>query len=98
MPKTIFQIKSAIEEIMNDVIQQAFTYSINHPQNSDRLNVLIKKSTETTEQLIHRLNGISKFTDERLQQIELDALAKDLKRESLLHLSELQKIKGKEKA
>jgi len=98
MPKSIFQLKSAIEEIMNDVIQQAFTYSINHPQNSDQLNVLIKDATNTTESLVHRLNDISKFTDDRLKQIELDALAKDLKKESLLHLSQLQKIKEKENA
>jgi len=53
MPKSIFQLKSAIEEIMNDVIQQAFTYSINHPQNSDKLNVLIKDATNTTENLVY---------------------------------------------
>ncbi len=98
MPKSIFQLKNAIEEIMNDVIQQASFYSINNPQNSDRLNKIVSDATNTTERLVYRLNEISKFSDDKLQQIELDALAKDLKKDSLLHLSALQKIKEKAKA
>lgn len=92
MPKSVFQLKKAIEEIMNDVIQKAFSHSINHPQHSDSLNVLIKNSTETTEKLVRRLNEISGLTDDKLQQIQLNELASDLKKKSLLHLSELQKI------
>jgi len=92
MPKSIFQVKKAIEDIMNDVIQQAFSYSINNPQDSNELNELIKNATKTTEKLVQRLNKVSESSDEGLVQVELDSLAKDLKKKSLIHLSELQKI------
>jgi hypothetical protein len=40
------QIKYAVQEMLNDVIEQGFHHLVNHPQQSDALNKIIKDASE----------------------------------------------------
>lgn len=89
----IAMVRNAIDHIMNDVMQKAYHHSMNYPQNSDQLNVLIKTVREDSEVLINRLHQIKVLKDKPLIELELNSISKDLKKKSLIHLSELQKLR-----
>ncbi|MFK7757436.1 MAG: hypothetical protein AB8B53_10945 [Flavobacteriales bacterium] len=88
-------VRSAIDNIMNDVLQQAYQHSMNYPQDSDQLNVLIRAVSEDNESLINRLHQVKVLNDKPLIDLELNSITKTLKKKSLEHLSALQKLKEK---
>lgn len=86
------QLKYAVQEILNDVIEQGFHHLVHHPQQSDALNRIIKDATdELNYQLLkidsHSLRAESKELEEHYQRISLDT-----QRKSLELLAQLQRI------
>jgi len=98
MSEKIFLLRKAIDNIMNDVLQKAFNYSVNHPQDSDQLNKLIKNVREDNDRFVNNLHAISKADNLEAEETksQLRALTKELKNKSLIYLSEIQKLQERE--
>ncbi len=96
MSDRIYIVRKAIDNIMNDVMQKAYHHSINHPQDSDYLNNLIRDIRIDSEHYVNTLHRISTEKNEVVAEDELQVLTKSLKKKSLLYLSELQKLKEKD--
>ena len=92
----IAMVRKAIDNIINDIMQKAYHHSMNHPQNSDTLNVLLKNVREDHEMFINRLYKIKDLKDRPLIDLELNQISKNLKKRSLVYLSEIQKLKEKD--
>jgi hypothetical protein len=86
------ELKYAVQEILNDVIEQGFHHLVHHPQRSDALNKIIK---DASEELNYQLLKIDTHgypqNSEELQQHYLN-ISKETQRKSLELLSALQHI------
>ncbi len=92
MIEKIQLIRNAIDNIFNDVLEKAYQYSINHPQNSDYLNKLIRDVRHDNEYYVNELHSLSRQDENENLEQDLNMLTKSLKKKSLVYLSELQKL------
>ncbi|MCC6599385.1 MAG: hypothetical protein IT223_01780 [Crocinitomicaceae bacterium] len=86
------QLKYAVHEILNDVIEQGFHHLINHPQQSDDLNRIIKDATDELNYQLLKIDSHSFQKDSQELADHYAKISKDAQRKSLELLSRLQKI------
>jgi uncharacterized protein YihD (DUF1040 family) len=84
--------RRAVQELLNDVIEQGFHHLLRHPQQGDGLNQIIKDATDEMNRQLLQI-------DERSKDAALPALSehyreviRDTENKSLHLLSRLQKI------
>ncbi len=87
------ELKQAVHDLLNDVIEQGFHHLVNHPQQSNELNQIIH---EATNELNYQLLKVDSH-DYRPETNELhghyQSISKDAQRSSLNLLSRLQKVR-----
>jgi arsenate reductase-like glutaredoxin family protein len=86
------QMKYAVQEILNDVIEQGFHHLVNHPQNSDELNRIIKDATDELNYQLLKIDSHSFKPGSKELSDHFQCISKDAQRKSLELLSRLQKI------
>lgn len=90
------QLRYAVQEFLNDVIEQGFHHLVNHPQSDTELNSIIAEAT-------HELNEHLRLIDDhdlKGDKVELENHYKKISRSaqvrSLELLSRLQKIQQRD--
>lgn len=86
------QLKYAVQEILNDVIEQGFHHLVNHPQSSDELNKIIKDATDELNYQLLKIDSHSHKPGSKELTDHFNFISKDAQRKSLELLSRLQKI------
>jgi arsenate reductase-like glutaredoxin family protein len=90
------QIRYAVQEILNDVIEQGFHHLVNHPQQSDELNRIIKDASEELNYQLLRIDSHSYRNGTMEIEMHYQTISKDTQRKSLMLLSELQRLQQRD--
>jgi hypothetical protein len=86
------ELKSAVHEILNDVIEQGFHHLVRHPQQSDELNRIIKDASEEMNYQLLKIDSHNyKDGSDELHQ-HYNTISHDAQKTSLELLGRLQKI------
>ncbi len=89
-------LRYAVQELLNEVIEQGFHHLVNHPQNSDELNRIIKDATDELNYQLLRIDSHS-FRKESKELIEHYAqISRDSQRKSLELLGQLQQVQQRD--
>ncbi|MEN9639184.1 MAG: hypothetical protein RLZZ262_1052 [Bacteroidota bacterium] len=84
--------RHAVQELLNDVIEQGFHHLLRHPQQGDGLNQIIKEATDDlNHQLIKMDTGVPE-SDPSAQAKHYREVISETELKSLQLLSRLQKI------
>ena len=86
------ELKSAINVLLNDVIEQGFHHLIRHPQRSDALNRIIKDATDELGYLNVKIDAHSFKANSPQLHTHYESISKDAQRKSMDLLSLIQKI------
>jgi hypothetical protein len=86
------QMKYAVQEILNDVIEQGFHHLVNHPQDGDELNKIIKDATDELNYQLLKIDSHTHKAGSKELMDHFQSISKDAQRKSLELLSRLQKI------
>jgi len=90
------QLRYAVQEFLNDVIEQGFHHLINHPQQSDELNIIIKDATDELNYQLLRIDAHSFKQGSQKLNSHFKAISIETQRRSLELLSNLQKIQQRD--
>lgn len=90
------QLRYAVQEFLNDVIEQGFHHLINHPQQSDELNLIIKDATDELNYQLLRIDAHSFKQGSQELNSHYKAISVETQRRSLELLSNLQKIQQRD--
>lgn len=85
-------LRQVIQELMNDVIEQGFHHLINHPQQSDELNRIIKDATEEMNYQLLKVDSHSLPPDSEALSKHYDIICQDTQNRSLELLARLQHV------
>lgn len=89
-------LRYAVQEFLNDVIEQGFHHLVNYPQSDNELSLIIK---EATEELNYQLLRIDSHSHPQGSKELLDhymTISKDSQKVSLELLSRLQKVQERD--
>jgi hypothetical protein len=86
------ELKSAVHEILNDVIEQGFHHLVRHPQQSDELNRIIKDASEEMNYQLLKIDSHNFKEDSQELITHYNTISHDAQRTSLELLGRLQKI------
>jgi tRNA(His) 5'-end guanylyltransferase len=86
------QLKYAVQEILNDVIEQGFHHLVHHPQQSDELNKIIKDASEELNYQLLKIDSHSYSPGSSELLNHYQNISKDTQRKSLELLGQLQRI------
>jgi arsenate reductase-like glutaredoxin family protein len=86
------ELKSAVHEILNDVIEQGFHHLVRHPQQSDELNHIIKDASEEMNYQLLRIDSHNYKEDSEELHQHYSTISRDAQKTSLDLLGRLQKI------
>lgn len=92
MNKTRDSLRQAVQELMNDVIEQGFHHLVNHPQQSDELNKIIKEATDEMNYQLIKIDSHHFLPESPELQKHFETISNDTQKKSLALLSQLQKI------
>lgn len=95
MSTTREELRNAVNTLLNDVIEQSFSFLIHHPQKGDALNKIIK---ETTDELNYFLVKIDAHNFPRQSQNlaeHYNQITHEVHRRSLELMSQLQQLQKK---
>ncbi len=92
MNKTRDSLRQAVHELMNDVIEQGFHHLVNHPQQSDELNRIIKDASDEMNYQLIKIDTHNFHPESQELQKHFEIISHDTQRKSLDLLSSLQKI------
>jgi hypothetical protein len=90
------QLRYAVQEFLNDVIEQGFHHLINHPQQSDELNLIIKDATDELNYQLLRIDAHSYKQGSQELNSHYKTISIETQRRSLELLSNLQKIQQRD--
>ena len=90
------ELRYAVQEIMNDVIEQGFHHLINHPQESDELNRIIQDATQELNYQLLKIDSHSFHPGSRELQQHFEGISRDTQRKSLELLGQLQQIQHRD--
>jgi isopenicillin N synthase-like dioxygenase len=85
-------LRTIVQELMNDVIEQGFHHLVNHPQQSDELNRIIKDATDELHYQLLKIDSHQHPPGSLQQKNHYDEISKDTQKKSLDLLSRLQKV------
>jgi hypothetical protein len=86
------ELRYAIQEILNDVIEQGFHHLVNHPQESDELNRIIKDATDELNCQLLKIDSHSFPPGSKELNQHFETISKDTQRKSLELLGQLQQV------
>ncbi len=86
------ELKMAVHEILNDVIEQGFYHLIRNPQQSDELNCIIKDATDELNYQLIKIDSHNHKPGSKELHSHYDSISRDTQRKSLEMLSSLQRI------
>jgi hypothetical protein len=86
------QLKYAVQEILNDVIEQGFHHLVHHPQQSDALNRIIKEATDELNYQLLRIDSHNCFPESKELEAHYQSISNDTQQRSLELLGQLQRI------
>jgi arsenate reductase-like glutaredoxin family protein len=89
-------LRYAVQELLNEVIEQGFHHLINHPQNSDELNRIIKEATDELNYQLLRIDSHSFRKDSQEVKAHYQQVSKDSQRKSLELLGKLQQVQQRD--
>jgi arsenate reductase-like glutaredoxin family protein len=89
-------LRYAVQELLNEVIEQGFHHLVNHPQNSDELNRIIKEATDELNYQLLRIDSHSYKRDSHELKSHYDQISKDSQRNSLELLGKLQQVQQRD--
>jgi hypothetical protein len=90
------QLRYAVQEFLNDVIEQGFHHLINHPQQSDELNLIIKDATDELNYQMLRVDAHNFKQGSKELTEHYRSISNDTQRKSLELLSRLQHIQKRD--
>lgn len=90
------QIRYAVQEILNDVIEQGFHHLVNHPQEGDELNRIIKEATDELNYQLIKIDSHSHKIGSRELEQHFGQISRDTQRKSLELLGQLQQIQQRD--
>lgn len=85
-------LRQVVQELMNDVIEQGFHHLINHPQQSDELNRIIKDATEEMNYQLLKVDSHNFPPDSEALNKHYDIICQDTQNKSLELLVCLQHL------
>lgn len=86
-------IRSVVQELMNEVIEQGFHELVNKPQESTRLNDVIKAASDAMSMQLKRIDDHVLPANSKALMAHWQQISADAQRESLHLLSEIQQIR-----
>ncbi len=86
------ELKSAVHEILNDVIEQGFHHLVRHPQQNDELNRIIKDASEEMNYQLLKIDSHNYKEDTQELFEHYNTISHDAQKKSLELLGRLQKI------
>lgn len=86
-------IRSVVQELMNEVIEQGFHELVNKPQESTRLNDVIKAASDAMSMQLKRIDDHVLPANSKALMAHWQQISTDAQRESLHLLSEIQQIR-----
>lgn len=86
-------IRSIVHELMNEVIEVGFHELVNRPQESTRLNDVIKNAGESLGEHLRRIDDHSLPPNSAALMEHWQKVSEDAQRDSLNLLSEIQQIR-----
>jgi hypothetical protein len=86
-------IRSIVQELMNEVIEQGFHELVNRPQESNQLNQIIHSASEALGEQLQRIDNHNYKTGSDELMSYWQSISRDAQRESLQMLSEIQRIR-----
>lgn len=87
------ELKQAVHELLNDVIEQGFHHLVNHPQQSTALNQIISDATNELNYQLLKVDSHEHKPDTQELLSHYQSVSKDAQRSSLDLLSRLQKVR-----
>ncbi|MBX7052573.1 MAG: hypothetical protein K1X54_11105 [Flavobacteriales bacterium] len=92
MEMTRDALRNVVQELLNDVIEQGFHHLVNHPQQSDELNKIIKDATDELNYQLLKVDSHNHSTNSPALSKHYEEISRDTQRKSLDLLSRLQKV------
>jgi len=89
-------LRYAVQELLNEVIEQGFHHLVNHPQNSDELNRIIKEATDELNYQLVRIDSHSFQKDSHELMVHYQQISQDSQRNSLELLGKLQQVQQRD--
>ena len=77
------ELRNALQELMNDVIEQGFHHLMNHPQQSDELNRIIKDATDELNYQLLKVDSHSFRNGSKELKNHYNIISHDTQRKSL---------------
>ncbi|HEY8403759.1 MAG TPA: hypothetical protein VIK71_04030 [Flavobacteriales bacterium] len=93
MATTREEIRQAIHDLLNDVIEQGFHHLVNHPQQSIELNEIISEATQELNYQLLKVDSHDFPEDSEAIYEHYQNISRDTQRSSLQLLSRLQKVR-----
>lgn len=87
------ELKQAVHDLLNDVIEQGFHHLVNHPQQSNELNNIIHEATNELNYQLLKMDAHSFKQETPELENHYKSISKDAQRTSLDLLSRLQKVR-----
>jgi len=86
-------IRTIVQKLMNDVIEQGFHEIVNRPQESTHLNEVIKSASETLGHQLYRIDNHGLKQGSTELESHWQSISKEAQQVSLELLSEIQRIR-----
>jgi hypothetical protein len=84
------EVKYAVNTMLNDVIEQAFQYLVQHPQESDEINRIIREAGDEMNYQLLKIDAHNYKPVSAELQDHFNMINKDVHKKSLELLSRLQ--------
>ncbi|MBL0315986.1 MAG: hypothetical protein IPP69_09470 [Flavobacteriales bacterium] len=92
MEMTRDALRNVVQELLNDVIEQGFHHLVNHPQQGDELNKIIKDATDELNYQLLKVDSHNHHVNSPGLARHYDEISRDTQKKSLDLLSRLQKV------
>jgi len=87
------ELKEAVQQMLNDVIEQGFHHLVNHPQQTNELNSIIHDATNELNYQLLKVDSHSYKAETEELENHYKIISKDTQRTSLDLLSRLQRVR-----
>lgn len=96
MSTTREELRYAVQEFLNDVIEQGFHHLVNHPQEDNELNTIIREATDELNDQLKSIDNHSFHPESKELNDHYEQISRLAQRRSLELLSRLQKIQQRD--
>lgn len=96
MSATREELRYAVQEFLNDVIEQGFHHLVNHPQEDTELNSIIREATDELNKQLRNIDNHSFALESKELEAHYEHISKLTQRRSLELLCQLQKIQQRD--